>query len=81
MSYEYNDDVAEILIQPELWEDSKDILFLQKQVNILQHRKTCVPKGESYRSMILHLDNGVQVLMSLIDRLTERQSKGYNQFM
>ena len=79
--YQYNDTNVDILVSPELWQDSTDVMFLQKQLELLQNRKRMLPNDILNNNLGNIINDGIIRLIYLIDKLYEKQSRGPNQFL
>lgn len=79
--YQYNDTNVDILVSPELWQQSTDVVFLQKQLELLQNRKRILPNDVLNNNLGNIINDGIIRLIYLIDKLYEKQSRGPNQFL
>jgi hypothetical protein len=79
--YQYNDTNVDILVSPELWQESTEVLFLQRQLELLQNRKRMLPNDALNNNLANVINEGIVQLTYLIDKLYEKQSRGPNQFL
>lgn len=79
--YQYNDTNPDILVSPELWRESTEALFLQRQLELLQNRKRMLPNDMLNNNLGNVIYEGIVQLTYLIDKLYEKQSRGPNQFL
>lgn len=79
--YQYNDTNPDILVSPELWRESTEALFLQRQLELLQNRKRMLPNDMLNNNLGNVIQEGIVQLTYLIDKLYEKQSRGPNQFL
>ena len=79
--YQYNDTNPDILVSPELWRESTEALFLQRQLELLQNRKRMLPNDMLNNNLGNVIQEEIVQLTYLIDKLYEKQSRGPNQFL
>lgn len=81
MTYEYNEDNAELMVQPEKWENSTDVLFLQRQLALLQNRKDMLPTTPEYIQALSMFTHQIEHLNNLIDNIYNQRFRKSNQFL
>ncbi len=81
MTYEYNEDNAELMVQPEKWDTSTDVLFLQRQLALLQNRKDILPTTPEFTQALGMFTYQIEHLNNLIDNIYNQRIRKSNQFL